>query len=120
MSGLRIEIDGDRRAFKPRDTLAGRVSWDVARAMSAELRLFWFTRGKGTEDVGLVESLAFADTRATDQRQFRFILPREPYSVSGTLLSIVWALELIVEPGSEVERREFVLSPTEREIVILR
>ena len=120
MSGLRIEIDGDRRAFKTGDTLAGRVSWDVSRATSAELRLFWFTRGKGTEDVGLVDSLAFADPRAADERQFRFTLPREPYSFSGTLLSIVWALELIVEPGSAVERREFVLSPTEQEVVILQ
>ena len=117
MTGLHLDLANDRRAFKPRESVEGRVSWNVNGATSAELRLFWYTRGKGTEDVGLVETVAFPNPQATDQRTFRFALPEAPYSFSGKLVSIIWAVELIVEPGPSVERREFVMSPSGREVV---
>jgi hypothetical protein len=34
-----------------------------------------------------------------DERTFSLTLPREPFSFSGKLISLVWALELIVEPA---------------------
>jgi hypothetical protein len=118
MTGLHIDLAGDRRAFQPGESVEGRVSWTVNGASSAEVRLFWYTRGKGTEDVGLVDTVAFPDPQTTDQRTFRFVLPDAPYSFSGKLVSIVWAIELILEPGPSVERREFVMSPTGREVVV--
>ena len=118
MSILSISIADDKQTFGPGESLAGRVSWDVREATSAELRLFWYTRGKGTGDVGLVDTLVFANPQTNDQREFRFTLPGTPYSFSGKLVSIVWAIELIIEPESAVERREFVMSPTGKEIVV--
>ena len=118
MSDLRIELADDRRAFKPGESLAGRVSWTVDGVTSAELRLFWFTRGKGTEDVGLVDTAAFPNPQTTDRRTFQFALPDAPYSFSGKLISIVWAIELILEPGPSVERREIVMSPSGQEVVV--
>jgi len=118
MSTLRIDL-GAPRAFKPGETIDGRVSWQVdAAPQSAELRLFWYTRGKGTQDVGNVGSVPFATPQTNDSRSFTLALPRDPYSFSGKLVSIVWALELIVEPGSNVERQEFVMSPTGAEVVV--
>jgi hypothetical protein len=118
MSDLSLDIADNRRAFKPRESLTGRVAWRVTAVTSAELRLFWYTTGKGTEDVGVVETLVFASPQSVDQRPFRFALPDGPYSFSGKLISIVWAIELIVEPGAEVERQEFVMSPSGREVEI--
>ena len=118
MSDLRIEVADSRRVFKPGDVVEGRVSWTVTGASSAELRLFWYTRGKGTEDVGLVDTVVFANPQPADQRTFRFTLPDGPYSFSGALISIIWAIELILEPGSSVERREIVMSPGAREVVV--
>jgi len=117
MTGLQLDLDGGAHDFKPGDPVAGRVSWNVDAAKSGEVRLFWYTRGKGTDDVGLVETIVFADPQTIDQRAFRFTLPAAPYSFSGTLMSIVWAIEAIVEPGALVERREFVVSPSGREVV---
>ena len=116
MTDLRIELAEDRRAFKPRETVEGRVSWNVDGATSAEMRLFWYTRGKGTEDVGIVDTVVFPNPQPTDQRTFRFTLPEAPFSFSGKLISILWAIELIVEPGPSVERRELVMSPSGREV----
>ena len=118
MNDLRIELADGRRAFKPGESVEGRVSWTVDRATSAEVRLFWYTRGKGTEDVGLVDTVVFPNPQPADQRTFRFQLPDGPYSFSGALISIIWAIELILEPGSSVERREIVMSPGARQVVV--
>jgi hypothetical protein len=118
MSELQLNIDGDRQGFTPGGSLAGHASWDVSGVTTAEVRLFWYTKGKGTQDVQIVDTVVFESPQNRDRREFRMGLPDQPYSVSGKLISIVWALELLVERGAHVERREFVLSPTGREIQI--
>jgi hypothetical protein len=119
MSDLRIDLADGRSAYKAGEPLSGRVAWRVDREpTSAELRLFWYTSGKGTQDVGVVNTMTFATPRMDDHRDFTFPLPREPYSFSGTLISLIWALELIVEPGGHVERQEIVLSATGEEVVL--
>jgi hypothetical protein len=121
MSTLRIDVSGGRRGYKPGETIGGRVTWQVDEApQSAELRLFWYTSGKGTQDVGNVDSVVFQTPQMNDDRTFSVTLPRQPYSFSGKLISVVWALELIVEPGSNVERQEFVMSATGEEVVLTR
>jgi hypothetical protein len=121
MSELRIEITGDRTALTPGTPLSGHVSWRVDRQpKSAELRLFWYTSGKGTDDVGVAETVTFAAPRPDDRRDFALVAPRRPFSFSGTLISLAWALELVVEPGGHVERRDLVLSSTGREVVLPR
>lgn len=118
MSELTIELTDGRRIFKPGEAVEGRVSWSVSGATAAEVRLFWYTRGKGTQDVGIVDTVTFPNPQASEQRTFRFTLPDGPFSFSGSLISIVWAIELIVEPGSSAERREIVVSPSGREVVV--
>ena len=118
MSALRIDIS-EQRGYKPGETIRGRVTWQVDKEpQSAELRLFWYTSGKGTQDVENVDSVTFPTPQMNDDRTFSLSLPRQPFSFSGKLISIVWALELIVEPGSNVERREFVMSASGREVVL--
>ena len=119
MSTIRIDISGGQQGFKPGDTISGRVTWQVdAPPESAELRLFWYTSGKGTQDVENVDLVAFQTPQQNDDRTFSFTLPRQPYSFSGKLISIIWALELIVEPGSNVERQTVVMSASGREVVL--
>jgi hypothetical protein len=121
MSELRIELADGRTSYRTGEPLSGRVSWRVGdQPTSAELRLFWYTSGKGTQDVGVVETMTFATPRMDDHRNFTLPLPREPYSFSGTLISLIWAIELIVEPGGHVERQEIVLSATGEEVVLGR
>lgn len=119
MTDLKILLADDRRQFRPGDTLEGVAGWRLPAAPhSVELRLFWFTRGKGTEDVGLVNRFVFEAAKAEEGRRFHFVLPDEPYSFSGQLISLVWALELLIQPGNHAARTEFFLSPTGEEIVL--
>ena len=104
---------------RPRSVIGGTAHWSLdAPPTLIEVRLFWYTSGKGVTDVGVVEMLPFASPQREDQREFTLTLPREPYSFSGTLIALRWALELMLEPGGFVERLEFVLSPTGQPVVL--
>jgi hypothetical protein len=119
MSTVRIDLGDGGQSYKPGDSIRGRVTWQVDdEPQSAELRLFWYTSGKGTQDVETIDSVAFTAPQMNDDRSFTLSLPRQPFSFSGKLISLVWALELIVEPGANVARQEFVMSSTGREIVL--
>lgn len=115
---LQIGLRENRTALAPGDTIAGAVIWELDAAPSmAELRLLWFTRGKGTEDLAVVETVAFDNPKAGDTRPFSIRAPESPYSFSGKLISILWALELVLEPGGHCERIEVIIGPGGREIV---
>lgn len=116
---LRIDLDREDGGFLPGETLRGRASWRLDQQPSTvDLRLFWYTSGKGTRDIDIVHTQRFEQPRREEQRAFSIDLPRAPYSFSGTLISLIWAIELIVAPGLEAERKEFVLSPSRNEIVL--
>lgn len=117
MNELRIEMDGDRRWFLPGESLSGRVSWRLEDdAEAIELRLFWFTSGKGTEDVAIVDSVRIEAAGKAGNREFSFSLPAGPYSFSGSLITLSWALELVALPEGATERIEFVMAPTPVEV----
>jgi len=119
MNELKILVRDERRSFRPGETVEGVAGWQVEKPpQSVELCLFWFTRGKGTEDVSMVNRLRFDAPQLEEGRRFSFALPPEPFSFSGQLVSLIWALELVVEPGERSTRVELVVSPTGEEILL--
>jgi hypothetical protein len=119
MSQLKIAVREDRVQFYPGDEIVAAAYWKLDRPpKSVEARLFWFTRGKGTQDVNIVETVRFENPQIEETKPARFHLPEAPYSFSGKLVSLIWALELVVEPGSESARTELTVSPTGREILL--
>src|SRR5690349_739652 len=112
MTELKIDLAGDRTTFEPGEELNGTVSWRGEPApRNLELRLFWFTRGKGIEDAGVVEHLTLEQPLAQETRSFHFRLPPAPYSCVGSLVSVTWALELIAYPEKSVVRKEIEIGP---------
>ncbi len=119
MEPLAIEIQNGANAFLPGETVEGTVSWRLGQpAQTVELRLFWYTQGKGDQDVGVVSTVPFGNPEIQDRRPFRVTLPDGPFSFSGKLISLSWALELVVEPGSRAARTEITVSPTRMEILL--
>lgn len=107
-----LQIDGDRFAFSPGETLSGTVAWNLATApRSVALRLLWYTTGKGDQDVGVAETQDLPATQASERRRFTFTLPEAPHSFSGQLISLQWALEATAEPGGATARVELVVAP---------
>src|SRR6185312_15743543 len=119
MSQLKIAIREDRTRFYPGDEILATASWKLEQPpKSVEARLFWFTRGKGTQDTTTVETVRFENPRNEETRPARVCLPEAPYSFSGKLISLIWAIELVVEPGDESARIELTVSPTGEEILL--
>ena len=111
---IAVRASDESRGRRPRDVLELSFEWTLESApRRLEARLFWFTQGKGTQDIGIVEIQPATPTARGEQR-FRFKLPDAPYSFSGTLISLIWAVELVADDLAE--RWEFSLSPDGNEI----
>lgn len=109
---LRIDLVDDRTEFVPGGEILGVASWDVVEPPErAELRLFWHTQGKGDTDVGIVETRTWPAPGVSAAESFRFDVPEGPYSYAGSLISIAWALELVVDGEKQVARIDLVVSP---------
>ena len=119
MDKLSIVLNEDKAAFAPRETIRGTVRWSLdAGIRHLELSLFWYTTGKGTRDVGVIETRQFDEPGAVGWKDFSLTLPDGPYSFSGKLISLIWALELTCPPDSDTVRREVTVSPTGQEIIL--
>ncbi len=119
MNTLQIQIANDRTAFEPGERIDGAISWTLDQEpRSAELRLIWYTRGKGTQDFQVIGVARFPNPAQTARHDFSFALPGAPYSFSGKLISLIWALELIMEPHSLATRTEIIVAPGGREVVL--
>jgi hypothetical protein len=116
---LEITTRDGKTGFLPGEVVAGHVTWmfDSPPGM-IELRLFWRTQGKGTKDVKVVDSLTFDNARPQEAREFRFQLPDGPYSFSGKLISLIWALELVRTSTDETARLDILVSPTGSEVLL--
>ena len=116
---LRIELE-PRRAFEPGEEIAVQLGWDFSTAPeSVELRVVWNTSGKGTQDVGVASVTPFEFPKAHETRRTTVSLPEQPYSFSGKLISIVWALELVALPDEQSTREEVTIGPGAKEVLAL-
>ena len=101
MSSFSAQLSPEKTALQLREPIRGRVTWQSAQTPhSAEIRLFWRTEGKGDLDTAIAEQLIFENPQAADERTFSFVAPIFPPSFSGRLISLVWALELVIDGQS--------------------
>lgn len=119
MSQLSIEIDEHRTNFHPGETISVLIDWSLAtEPESIELRAVWNTVGKGTTDLGIEHSIVIDSPGLSESRWVEFPLPGAPYSFSGKLISLVWALELVVMPSEDSARTEITIAPNGSEILL--
>lgn len=118
---LHLTLASHRTAFQPGDEITGTATWRSSEAPKrVEICLGWHTSGKGTRDNETVATEIVPNPGANGQHPFRFTAPAQPHSFSGRLISLVWSVSLIVDPGEETKRVEVVIAPGEREIELPR
>ncbi len=97
---MNAEIRPERTTYQPGETIEGVVTWSTQKPpRRAELRLFWHTKGKGDRDSETVQQQVFDMPQQQDSRAFVLQAPDFPPSFSGRLISLMWGLELVLEPG---------------------
>ena len=117
-----IELkSGIEPKFQPEDAIAGNVKWDGLPEDTEELevRLIWFTIGKGDQDAQFVDVKKVSQPAPRGFVDFDFIAPHRPNSFAGKLISLQWAVEVIAFPQREAEQAKLTISPAEADIVLL-
>jgi len=118
---LAIFPSDGRTVYAPGETIPGTARWELDREVdSLELRLAWETDGKGTKDSASVKSVFFDSPGLSGMRDFTFQIPDGPYSFSGKLITLSWALWLIPKKSKQSGKFPLVISPTGREIDLQR
>ena len=118
MSKLTLNLNG-KQNYRCGEEIKGSISWDLENSFETiVIRLFWYTSGKGTRDIGIEKEIIVESQNLSDTRAFNFIAPSSVYSFSGRLISIVWAIEAIVSDNGETALEHIEISPTGNEIVI--
>jgi hypothetical protein len=114
---LTLETTDGGRWFKPGELVEGRATWYLEEEVDAiEVRLFWYTSGKGSQDVTIVRTLRSDAPDRSGHRDFSIRVPNVPYSFSGKLITLAWAIELVALPGGETERLDLVIGPQPVEV----
>lgn len=98
--------------FLPKEKISFDVSWQLDNIpKKIEVRLFWYTKGKGTEDSCVAETCIVDHLSDRGNKSVYFTLPESPYSFSGKLISLNWAIEFVVKSPDKCIRKEIVISP---------
>jgi len=119
MQNLSIDIAEYKTSFRPGEEIRGTVRWNVREnPESVEVSLFWRTEGKGTQDIGVVETIKHDHPDSSGQKDFTFILPPAPFSFSGKLISLIWAIEATSYPTEQTTRQQITVSPTGQEVAV--
>lgn len=110
-----IEIELDHFHHQPFQELKGKVRvTTLSPPESMELRIFWFTRGRGDEEATIVHRLAIAPNQALTD--FSWKLPSMPYSFAGQLITLAWAVEVVDKKENSLDLVPFLLSPNGEEL----
>jgi hypothetical protein len=116
---MNLQVEIDKNSYHPGDSISGTARWQLEEPVdSLELRLFYYTEGKGTDDVEIVETTAVAKPSLSGSQRFQWQLPQSPYSFSGKLISLIWAVEVLLLPSGDAEHTTFTMGPGEQEIDI--
>jgi hypothetical protein len=112
MPNVTIQLAENRNSFSPGERITGQVSWQFdVPPESAELRLRWFTDGRGIGDEDIVQTIPFPAPQATETRPFSLTLPEAPYSFTGTLITLSWSLEAVFQPNDYTGSVGLILAP---------
>jgi hypothetical protein len=116
---MTVEIDGGRTAYLPGERVEGQASWELPEApRELEVRLFWATSGRGDEDQEVIATEPVPAPAASGWVRFGFELPPGPYSFSGQLVSLAWAVELVAPREEMAASAPIVVGPEGREVRI--
>lgn len=115
-----VTLDAEPR-FAPGEAIDGRVRWQLETPPDAiELRLYWATEGRGTQDVTVERRTRIEASGQEGEAAFSLEAPPGPHSFSGKLVSVGWGIEAVALPAEDRigERVPLVISPARQPLEI--
>ena len=119
MNILSIKIKDGKTKFLPGEEIQGEVMWDLQKLpKTITVNVFWFTEGQGSQDSEIVGSMELEASGLSGRQSFRLALPAAPYSFTGSLISLNWAVEVVAPPVAERGICKFSMSPLDNPAVL--
>lgn len=115
---------GEYPIYYPGDRVSGQVviyAESQIKCRNIRVEVGWFTQGKGNRDKEAIQQYVI-DVQQIEpgmpiSQKFAADLPPMPYSFSGELINIVWAVQVTVDIAmrSDInESRQFIVRPPEK------
>lgn len=128
---VRLDLSG--AAYRPGETLSGTISWTLSQPVAyLDLRLRWYTQGKGSAEKRVVQILTWQSPDQRDTKRFEIRLPAWPHSFSGKYIALKWEVDAAMRlPAGERRSlrqwlkkgggkgEEIVISPTGRPLPVI-
>lgn len=109
---IKVDLNEAKLNYLPGEIIEGLARWDLeSKPERIEASFFYYTEGKGTQDIVIVERRYLNASSSSGSERFGFNCPLFPYSFDGVLISLRYALELSVIPSLEFVRLELVVGP---------
>lgn len=109
MAEAELKILGDRSTFEPGEKVEVLARWSTIREPDyVEIRVVWHTEGKGNRDLEVVQTVQLPRVKNGEHQQ-SIVLPTQPVSYSGTLISVVWGIELVIPSAKKSARVDIVI-----------
>lgn len=116
-----MQLELAKNSFRPGEKIRGKLVWSLlATSIACEIRLIWFTEGKGTRDHCVVQVKPVELTKGDGSYNFTLTAPNWPHSFSGQFISLQWSIEVVQLPGEQAAQANLTISPEGSEIILPR
>ena len=112
-----IALENVDANYLPNTKIVGYLNWQgIKQVDRIEVRLIWYTQGKGDRDFHIAATQTISTPTPNGESDFVFETPSRPFSFSGKLISLSWAIEVVEFPRLDATRKEIIISKTGKEV----
>lgn len=117
MNNIALILRDQQTAYKPGSRLSGEVQWNIElNSATIVVSVFYQTEGIGSEDATTILTQTIEACSTTGSQNFAFTLPSSPYSFSGKLITLRWAIGAEIKALKTLTIIPIIISPTDSEI----
>ena len=119
MDKIFIELKDGKTSYNPGEKIRGELEWELAQEVpEITINIFWYTEGIGEQDSEVAKTEVIKAPLPSDRQSFEIDLPVAPYSYSGQITALKWALEATAMKDKVKDVKEFSITPANREIIL--
>jgi hypothetical protein len=119
MSSISLELKDGKISYRPGERISGSVKWDLDKDVKyIAINVFWYTEGIGEQDSEIAAAEKIDMPFKSGSNDFSIQLPEAPFSYSGKITSLKWAVEATTPKDKIKDVKDFTLSPDNEKIVL--
>lgn len=119
MDKISIQLKDGKISYQPGEKINGELEWDLNQEVeNIAINVFWYTEGIGNQDSEIAGTEIIKSPLKSDRQSFEIELPMAPYSYSGQISSLKWAIEATVLKDKVKDVKEFSMMPGNKEIIL--